>query len=58
MTAQQEILQALLEQGHDPEESSLILYEIIFALETGISAEEIIEEYNFNKELKEALNQI
>jgi hypothetical protein len=58
MTAQQEILQALLEQGNDPEESSLILYEIIFALETGISAEEIIEEYNFNKELKEALNQI
>lgn len=58
MTAQQQILQALLEQGHDPEEAAIILYEIIFELETGVSVEDVLEGYELNPELKEALNQI
>lgn len=58
MTAQQQILQALLEQGNDPEEAAIILYEIIFELKTGVSVEDVIEGYKLNPELKEALNQI
>jgi hypothetical protein len=58
MTAQQQILQALLEHGHDPEEAAIILYEIIFELETGTSVQEVIENYELNPEIKDALNQI
>jgi hypothetical protein len=58
MTAQQQILQALLEHGHDPEEAAIILYEIIYELETGTSAEDVLENYELNPELKDVLNQI
>ena len=58
MTAQQQILQALLEQGHDPNEAGIMLYEIIFELETGTSVDEVIQSYGFNSELKQALIEI
>ena len=58
MTAQQQILQALLEQGNDPDEAAIILYEIIFELETGVNVKDVIDRYDLNPELIESLNQI